>query len=170
MNVLKKIGSILVDILIVFLVVIILLNVFFISSKDDSRLPPLFGYKFLVDLTDSMLPEISSGDLIIIKEQKDYNVNDIIAYRNRKNELITHRVISVKKENGKEYFNMKGDNNNAKDELLVTNKDIEGKFVKRFANIGTLLLFFKSVYGIIFLLVLVICYITFLIIKEKYFD
>ena len=170
MKILKTIGSVFVDILIGLLVLIIIVNIFFISTKDDNHLPSLFGYKFLVDLTDSMLPEISSGDLIVIKEYNEYEPDDIVAYRNKKGELITHRIISVERRYGKEYFQVKGDRNTVKDNDLVKHDDIEGKFIKKISGLGRLLLFLKSVYGIVFLLVLLICYVTFLIIKEKYFN
>ena len=170
MKILKNIGSIFADIIIGLLVLIIIVNVFFISSKDDKHLPSLFGYKFLVDLTDSMLPEISSGDLIIIKEYDRYKPDDIVAYRNKKGELITHRIISVEKRNGNEFFQVKGDRNTVKDNDLVKHDDIEGKYIKKISRLGRILLFLKSVYGIVFLLVLLICYVTFLIIKEKYFN
>ncbi len=166
----KKISSLFINIIIVLLVIIIIINLFFISKKDDKKLPSLFGYKFLVDLTDSMLPEISPGDLIIIKELDHYKKNDIVAYRNEKNELITHRIVKVTKKNQKEYFDVKGDKNRIKDESMVTHDDIEGKYIKSIAGIGNILLFFKSVHGIIFLLVVIICYVMFLIIKTKYFE
>ena len=170
MNVLKKIGSIFLDIVIVLLVLVIILNVIFISGKDDKKLPSLFGYKFLVDLTDSMKPVITPGDLIVIKSADEYKMGDIISYRNKKNEIITHRITRiVKDKNGNEVYHLKGDNNNTEDRYKVKKEEIEGKLYKHYHKIGTFLLFLKSIYGIVFLLMLVFCYMTFLIIKEKYF-
>lgn len=170
MSVLKKIGSILLNIVIVLLVLIIILNIIFISGKDDKRLPSLFGYKFLVDLTDSMYPEISPGDLIIIKADKQYKEGDIVSYRNNKNEIITHRITKIgRNNNNKTIYYLKGDNNNSLDKYVVKREDIEGKLNKRLPKVGTYLLFLKSVYGIVFLLMLVVCYMTYLIIREKYF-
>lgn len=170
MNVLRKIGSILLDVLIVLLVLIIILNIIFISGKDADKLPSLFGYKFLVDLTDSMHPEIAPGDLIVIKTQKNYKVGDIASYRNNKNEIITHRITKIEKDGkNRDIYFFKGDNNNGIDKFVAYKENIEGKMVKRYAKVGTYLLFLKSIYGIIFLLMLVVCYFTYLIIREKYF-
>ena len=169
MNVLKKIGSILLDIVIVLLVLVIILNVVFISSKDDKKLPSLFGYKFLVDLTDSMNPVIAPGDLLVIKADDNYKAGDIVSYRNNKNEIITHRITRIEKDNNSVVYHLKGDNNNTEDRYKVKREEIEGKLYKHYHKIGTFLLFLKSTYGIVFLLMLVVCYMTYLIIKEKYF-
>ena len=166
MSFMKKLGSIVSDVIIILLIGIIIVNITFISSSDDEKLPSLFGYKFLVDLTDSMSPEINAGDMIVIKEEDAYKVNDVVSYRNKKNDIITHRIVSIV---DKEYYYM-GDKNKGPDVETTSIKKIEGKLIKRVKGLGTILLFLKSVYGLIFLIVLAICYIFFLIIKERYFD
>ncbi len=161
----QKIGSIALDIAIVLLVIIIIFNIFFISKKNQNELPSVFGYKFLVDLTESMEPAINSGDLVIIKEQKEYEVGDVVTYRDKRESLITHRIVEIK--DNRYYF--KGDKNNAKDSDGVTINKIEGKYVNKIAKLGSICLFLKSIYGIIMLLSIGILYLVFLIIKEKYF-
>lgn len=165
MSFLRKLGSILLDIVIVLLVLLIIMNIFFITDVTNDRIPSLFGYKFMVDLTDSMEPAIDAGDLIIIKVEKEYNKNDIVSYRNSNHEIITHRIVE-KTKNG---YYLKGDNNSKLDEGVVNNKNIEGRLVMTVHKLGLFCLFLQSIYGIIFLIVIVICYVVFLIIKEKYF-
>lgn len=163
----KKIANILVDIVIVLLVVIIIFNIFFIPKDEKKHLPDLFGYKFLIDLTNSMIPEISSGDLIIIKQKNSYHKGDIVTYRDQSDVLITHRIIAVKNTNGEKIFQIQGDNNASPDDEEVTLSQIEGVYVKRIPVLGEICLFLTSIYGIAFLIILVIIYITYLIAKKR---
>lgn len=165
----RKIINVFTNVVIVLLVVIILFNVFIISNNKKNSVPSIFGYKFLVDLTNSMLPEISSGDLIVIKKEKSYKVGDIIAYRNKDNSVITHRVIGVKNIDGKKLFQVKGDNNNFSDDEDVSVNKIEGAYVTKIHKVGHLCLFFTSTYGIVFIFVIVILYLIYLI-TSKYLN
>ena len=161
----QKIGSIVLDVVIVLLIIVIIFNIVFISKKNRNELPSVFGYKFLVDLTESMEPSIGPGDLVIIKELDKYKIGDVVTYRDKSDSLITHRIIEIK--DNRYYF--KGDKNNAKDSDGVTLNKIEGKYVNKIRKLGTICLFLKSIYGIIMLLSIGIFYLVFLIIKEKYY-
>lgn len=162
----KKVLNILVDIFIVLLVFVIILNIFTISKDKSRKLPSLFGYKFLIDLTESMIPEISSGDLIVIKEQKSYQKGDILAYRNDDNEIITHRVIDIQNEK----YKLKGDNNNASDDHLIELSKIEGVYKTKIPVLGSICLFLTSIHGVIFLIILFISYFLYQMIKKKYYS
>lgn len=72
-----------------------------------------------------MAPNFNKEDLIIIKEEKEYEVGDIITFKNLDGIYVTHRIIE-KDENG---FITKGDNNNTKDDEKVTKEQICGKVV-----------------------------------------
>ena len=161
----QKVGNIVLNIAIVLLVIIILFNIFFISQKNRNELPSIFGYKFLVDLTDSMSPIIDSGDLVVIKEQEKYKIGDVVAYRDKRESLITHRIIKI--EDDRYYF--KGDKNSAEDSDIVTLNKIEGKYVGKLKKVGAICMFLKSTYGIVLLLSIGVLYLVFLIIKEKYY-
>lgn len=75
-----------------------------------------------------MKPAIDIGDMIIIKKcsAKEIELNDIVEYTLDGNQII-HRVINITKDNGKLYFETKGDNNGTSDPLPVTESQITGK-------------------------------------------
>ena len=121
----KKAFGIIVDVLtfIVFfvLVLIILSRVkMMVSGKEYFD---VFGYSIFNVATGSMEPVISQNDIIIVKEQKDYELNDIVTFKSD-NAYVTHRVIS---KSGNSIIT-KGDANNAKD-VSIKKDDIIGKVV-----------------------------------------
>ena len=84
------------------------------------------GFSVLRVDSGSMEPSISVGDILIIKECGNYEVNDVITYNVDNDYLVTHRIIEKKEDNN---FVTKGDNNNTKDNDKVTKENIEGKVI-----------------------------------------
>jgi len=122
----KKIFGIIVDILtfsvFLVLVLIILSRVkMMISGKEYFD---VFGYSVFNVATGSMEPAISQNDIIIVKEQRSYELNDIVTFKSD-NAYVTHRVISKSGNN----IVTQGDANNAKD-VSIKQEDIIGKVVK----------------------------------------
>lgn len=105
--------------------IILIMSLIYIKffSKDINIKP--FGIEILKVESDSMKPEFSKGDIIIIQEKKDYEVNDIITFQLTDNEKITHRII----EKNENTYYTKGDNNNAKDETGIKKDNILGKVI-----------------------------------------
>ena len=110
----NKIMTIIGVILCVILIPILAVNITLIikSQTNKDEVPKIGGYCPLIVLTGSMEPEISDGDLIIVKQidGKDVQVKDVIAFfdpESTSNSILTHRVIEVIDEDGKlsfEYF------------------------------------------------------------------
>ena len=113
MKVVKRISKILFWII---LVIVALYSVFMLLQKLiwKDKTPSLFGYKNFIELTGSMKPTLNEGDIIITKEAKEINKNDIISFK-IDNSVVTHRVFEIYKENGKEYYITKGDANSDTD-------------------------------------------------------
>ena len=105
------------------------------AIKNPGQTPNLFGYKFFNVISGSMKPNLEIGDIVIIKEIENINKGDIITFK-QQDSIITHRVVDIIKEDGKIYYQTKGDNNNSNDENLVEYKDIEGIYVYRIPKIG----------------------------------
>ena len=108
-------------------ILILCLIIFIIYSKffsDSFKIKP-FGIQALTVSSNSMMPVFQKGDLIIIKEEKEYKVGDIVTFKDSNGNLVTHRIIE-KCENA---FYTKGDNNNTKDEEKIDNFQIIGKVV-----------------------------------------
>ena len=121
----KRVFGIIVDVL-TFLVFLVLVLIIFSRVKmmvSGKEYFDVFGYSIFNVATGSMEPVISQNDIIVVKEQKDYDLNDIVTFKSD-NAYVTHRVIS---KSGNSYIT-KGDANNAKD-VSIKKDDIIGKVV-----------------------------------------
>jgi signal peptidase len=86
----------------------------------------IFGYSFEVVASGSMSPTISTGDLIVVKEESTYAQGDVVTYRDSSGSLITHRIIGAT-DNGQ--FITKGDANNTQDKEAVSQSQIVGELM-----------------------------------------
>ena len=94
------------------------------GSINKSEVPNVGGYLPMIVLTDSMNPEIKSGDLIICHtiDAESVRENDIISFFDPAGDgfsVVTHRVVEIVNEDGGLFFKTKGDNNNTEDKDLV---------------------------------------------------
>jgi signal peptidase len=119
-----------------------------LAFKQD--LPKIFGFGQVIVISGSMEPAISAGDLLIIKEQSQYQVDDVVTYE-WGNSLCTHRIVSL---DGDQMIT-KGDANNTVDESTAMSL-IEGKVVFRIPGFGNFILFLKTPFGLLLLAVLAI--------------
>lgn len=83
--------------------------------------------------SDSMAPEIETGDMFFVQSSESYEVGDIIVFESSAESdetIITHRII----EENQDGFITRGDNNDATDQDLgnapVSNQQIIGKVVE----------------------------------------
>ena len=122
----KKVFGIIVDIL-TFSVFLVLVLIIFSRVKmmvSGKEYFDVFGYSVFNVATGSMEPAISQNDIIIVKEQDSYELNDIVTFKSD-NAYVTHRVIAKTGSN----LVTKGDANNAKD-VSIKQNDVIGKVVK----------------------------------------
>ena len=168
-----KISNIIKGIIIVILLFVLLVNVYVmiqVKTKPDD-VPSIFGYKPFIVLSGSMETEIYIGDLVIIKEidASELKVNDIIAFREADNLVTTHRIINIVEMNGDLYFETKGDNNNTKDEGLVSADSIEGKYHSKIPDIGNAILFIQQPLGFVVMMMtlFIICIFIYLFENRK---
>lgn len=132
MSVVKKGLKLLVDIL-TFLVFLLLIVIIFAKLKmmiSGNDYFELAGYSVFSVKTGSMAPSIKQNDVILVKSQDYYEVDDIVTYKEDKS-YITHRIISVR---GHDIITQ-GDANNAKDSS-ITDDMVIGKVVKIYSNLG----------------------------------
>lgn len=90
-----------------------------ILKKDYAN---VFGYTYFVVSSGSMSGTIEVNDIIFVKITNEVQTDDIVTYKSKKNEIITHRLIQ--KVGNK--FILKGDMNNTEDEA-ITKEEIIGK-------------------------------------------
>lgn len=101
----------------------------FVSVKILNKdYPNLFGYTFFEIVSGSMSPTIEKGDMIFVKLDTDYEVGDIVSFKDN-NSIITHRII----EKNDNYYVTKGDANNTADNPIKENQII-GKTIKTFSR------------------------------------
>jgi len=144
----KKVWMILRRSLLVFLVMILLINLYIIAAQllFKKDLPKVAGFAQILVISGSMQPAIMAGDLLIIQEQKEYEEQDIVTYRSNGG-LITHRIIEIEK--GQAI--MQGDANNVADDPVPV-ESIEGEAFLRIPQAGNFILFLKTPMGILLLI------------------
>ncbi len=144
----EKVGKALSIAVIVLEVVIIL---FLVVSKIQGIPPTLFGHQMYFIRTGSMSPALVEGDVIISKKYDGGELSfgedgDVITYYGEigssKNELITHRVISV---DGDKVITQ-GDANNVADSPITKN-DIEAVMVYKTVVIDKIYKVISSTWG-----------------------
>lgn len=98
---------------------------------------------FMIVQGNSMLPTISSGSLVITKQQPEYHIDDIVSFGQAEGgigNIIVHRIID-ETERG---FVIKGDNNPKKDPGFPTNEDIKGKVIFATPYFGDFMLLLRN--------------------------
>ena len=173
-KVLTIIGSILCVILIPILIINITLIAKSYINKDE--VPSIGGTFPLIVLTDSMVPEIYSGDLIICKtaDAEDIEVNDVISFfdpAGNGTSIVTHRVIEIVEDDGEIFFRTRGDNNNTEDKELVPAENLVGVYKMRIAGAGHIAMFMQSTAGLIICVVLpIILLVGYDIIRRRIYE
>ena len=141
------------------IIMIILCSILFVSGvilinsyAKPNEVPSFFGWKPFIVLSGSMETQIMTGDVVVVKEidAKKLKENDIIAFKEDNNIVITHRIIEIiKDENGDTKYKTKGDNNNEEDDGFVRPEQIEGIYKFRIGKIGDLALFVQTPVGMV---------------------
>lgn len=154
-------------VLCVILIPILIVNcILIVKSFVSDDVPSIGGVTPLIVLTDSMYPEIKSGDMIICDDvkPKDVKVGDVISFfdpAGNGTAIVTHRVVEVTEQNGKIAWRTKGDNNNTDDKLPVTEDKLVAIYEgTRIPKLGSVALFMQTTPGLI---VCVVCPILLLI-------
>jgi len=157
----QKFLTILGTVLCVLLLPILIVNLTLIikSYTNTEDVPSIGGWLPLIVLTDSMYPEIASGDLILCTtvEAEDVQVEDVISFFDPMGSgtaVVTHRVIEILEEDGQLSFRTKGDNNNAEDQVAVPAKNLVGLYQSRIPGAGNVAMFMQTTPGLIVCVVL----------------
>ena len=145
-------------VLCVILVPILLINVTLIikSYVNKDEVPSVGGTFPMIVLTDSMYPDIKSGDLIFCRTVQADSVEEgmVISFfdpAGNGSTVVTHKVIEIlHNEDGTRSFRTKGINNNTEDRLLVPQDNLVGRYTGvRIPYAGNVALFMQTTYGLI---------------------
>ena len=167
MKVLKKIGSIVIDVLIVIVFIISLLVVIAsITAKRENGQANVFGYTANSVQTDSMKGAINEGDLIISKVVTEKNKGsfelkegDIVSFYNELDNgtkiLITHRIYKVREAGNTRVYTTWGDNRESAPapDAPITMGDIESVYLFKIPLLGHFIDFLRTPLGFIICLV-----------------
>ena len=130
----KKIGTVIVSILLWVIILVAALYAFTtMATRDTRKVSSIFGYTPLVVKSDSMAPTFKTGDLIFIKkcDTTKLKEGDIICFHTIiENEyaLNTHRIDSIAEVEGARSYTTVGDNNKGiVDSHIISDGDIVGK-------------------------------------------
>lgn len=156
-----KIQTVIGIVLCVILIPILILNISLIvrSFTDPDEVPSVGGYLPLIVLTDSMYPQIQSGDLIICHtaQPEDIQVGDVIAFfdpAGNGTSVVTHKVMELTEVGGEVAWVTQGIANNAADFLPVPAKNLVGVYESRIPGLGNVVMFMQSTTGLIVCVVL----------------
>lgn len=84
----------------------------------------LGGFRFLIVRSGSMEPAIGTGDVVVVKAVRpgEVAVGQVVTFRDatRADHLVTHRVVSVERADGRYDFVTRGDANTAEERWSVS--------------------------------------------------
>ena len=131
------------------------------KSLTGNVLPMPFGYGGAVVLSGSMEPTIMVDELIIVKAEENYGVDDIVVYQHGKM-LVVHRIVEM---NGETAIT-RGDANNTNDEPIDVAR-IKGRVIGHLPNVGTLIRLLKTPVATILLIAGAVLTVELPYLKEK---
>ena len=167
MQAVKKIGSIVISVVMWIIILVSALYAFTtLATKDDGSVSNLAGFTPMTVQSDSMSPTFDQGDLIVIKQcdTSSLQVGDIVTFHtivDGQYALNTHRIVSIDELNGMHSFTTKGDNNDIADQHVISDGDIVGKYVLKIPYLGKVMDILSSSMG--FLIIIVIPMLLFFI-------
>ncbi len=129
------------------------------SYTHPDKVPGMFGVTPMIVVTDSMVPEIQSGDLVFCKnvDADSLKKGDVIAFfdpaAKGQQSVVTHRIEAVDTKDGLSFVT-KGDANNTADEKPVPAESVIGLYFGRIAGAGQVALFMQSTCGFVICVVL----------------
>ncbi len=125
---------------------IIIAAIMFASSRSEDK--SIFGYRYYTVLTPSMKPELSVGDLVIVKlvDADEIEVGDVITFNpsTDNDTYLTHRVtekIDDYEGTGVTCFKTKGDANEDEDGFLLDEDRVIGTVTLSIPKLGYVIRF-----------------------------
>lgn len=173
-----KVMTIVGIVLCVILIPILVVNITLIvrSHTNPDKVPNFGSVVPLIVLTDSMYPNIQSGDLIICKtlDATDVKVGDVIAFfdpAGNGSAVVTHRVIEVTELNGEVAWRTQGDANNVADSSIVPGNNLVGRYKMRIAGAGNVAMFMQTTQGLIVCVVVpILLFVGYDVVRRKLYE
>lgn len=152
----KRTEKIIKFVILISLIVLFIVNL--ILSLEEKK--HIFGIYIFNIVSESMEPTFYKDDLAVVKSGnlEELKIGDIITFQ-QGDRVISHRIAEITKENGKETFITKGDNNEVEDTEPINIQNIYGKVIWVIPKIGKVVNYIQTVSGLInvCILIVIIC-------------
>jgi signal peptidase I len=114
------------------------------------------GYKIYTVQSGSMEPAIQTGSVVIDHQSDIYEKGDVVSFSPNKDpkNIVTHRILASKTENGITYFATKGDANSTPDIDVIQSSMILGKVILSIPLLGYPIAFARTQTGLILLIII----------------
>ena len=153
----RKVATVIGAIICVLLVPILAVNciLLFKGATNSDEVPSVGGVVPFIVLSDSMYPEIQSGDLIVCRQSPaaDVREGDVISFFDPEGNgvsVVSHRVVAIgTDDSGQPVFTTKGDANNVEDSSPVTADKLVGVYQFRIPGLGNVAMFMQSTQGLV---------------------
>lgn len=178
-SLLHKLMTIFGTVLCIILIPILIINCTMIAkSYLNKDAVPSFGSFFpLIVLTDSMYPEIASGDLIICRQidAGEVQAGDVISFfdpSGKGTTTVTHRVMEITTDKtGALAWVTKGDANNVEDRAVVPAEKLLGIYSVRVPGAGNIAMFMQTIPGLVICVILpMLLMIAYDIIRRRLYE
>lgn len=130
----------------------------------------LTKYSLYVVDSKSMTPTLDVDDIVVVKQEDAYKVDDIITFTpySDSKETYTHRIIDIEDDSGEAKYITKGDNNDIEDNFSVTDKNTLGKVTKIIKGWGRVISYIRSIPGIIVTIIVPVTMLVTLYLSDMY--
>lgn len=135
-----KLLPILRTVFLIFVSLVLGINIYTWNAKSltGNALPMPFGYGAAVVLSGSMEPAIMTDELIIVKAQDSYCLNDIVVFQTGRI-MVVHRIVAMDGDT----VTTQGDANNTTDAPLPV-EQIKGKVIGHIPHVGKIARLIKT--------------------------
>lgn len=124
--------------------VLITTNIGYQLLVYPDKVPNIFGYKFFMMLNEQNDGCTEYGDLVLTKiiDAAEYEIGDIVAFRNGMNTITVHMIeeINTSIADNTKVFTMKTVENETDETKFIREMHIEGKMIHRFSKLGIVVL------------------------------
>ena len=166
-NLSHKVMTVIGTVFCIILIPILIINVSLIvrSFTHPDEVPSVGCIFPMIVLTDSMYPQIHSGDLIIChtEDPENIKVGDVISFfdpAGNGTSVVTHKVAQITEKNGELAWVTRGIANNADDAMPVPASKLVGVYQRRIPGLGNVVMFMQTTAGLV---VCVVCPILLLV-------
>lgn len=156
--------------ILLYIIVILMLIVVILQRVTDNSIA-IGGYRIFTVATGSMVPQYEVGDILISKEidPSQIKVDDDIVYRGKegsfKDRIVTHRVISVREEEGQYKIITKGIAN-VEEDPEITEDQVYGKVIYKVKTLSFISRLISNLYIFYFCIFVPIAILIFKQIKQ----